>query len=123
MGYYSLLIPLVVVGLLALVLRWASSLDTDKAHRKDYGLLREVAKVPSVDGGAGGRGRSCATAGVQATTVPAEDGVGLRILVFPNREAAAIDVLLAEPPASGRAATSGGGPAVLRSERCPNAGA
>ncbi|HEY0448464.1 hypothetical protein [Actinophytocola sp.] len=97
MGYYTLLIPLVVLGVLALVLRWASSLDTDRAHRKDYGLLREVAKVPSSTAA-----RVVETqlrrAGVSATTVPAEDGVGLRILVFPNDEAAAIDVLLHQNP-------------------------
>jgi len=95
-GYYSLLIPLVVVGLLALVLRWASSLDTDKAHRKDYGLLREVAKVPSSTA-ARVVETQLRAAGVSATTVPAEDGIGLRILVFPNDEAAAIDVLLKNP--------------------------
>jgi hypothetical protein len=92
-GYYTLLIPLAAVALLALVLRWASSLDTDKAHRKDYGLLREVAKVPTSTAA-----RVVETqlrhAGVAATTVPAEDGDGLRILVFPADEAAAIDVLL-----------------------------
>jgi hypothetical protein len=92
-GYYTMLIPLVVIGLLALVLRWASSLDTDKAHRKDYGLLREVARVPSSTAA-----RVVETqlkrAGVSATTVPAEDGVGLRVLVFPTDEADAIDVLL-----------------------------
>ncbi len=42
-----LLVGLSVMALFAVVLRWASSLDTDKAHRKDYGLLREVAKVPT----------------------------------------------------------------------------
>ena len=93
MGYYTLLIPLLAVGLLALVLKWASSLDTDRAHRKDYGLLREVAKVPSSTAA-----RVVETqlkrAGVAATTVPAEDGNGLRILVFPTDEAAAIKVLL-----------------------------
>ena len=96
MGYYTLLIPLTAVGLLALVLRWASSLDTDKAHRKDYGLLREVAKVPSSTAA-----RVVETqlkrAGVSATTVPAEDGTGLRILVFPADEATAIDALLRNP--------------------------
>jgi hypothetical protein len=93
---FNILIPLVVIGLLALVLRWASSLDTDKAHRKDYGLLREVAKVPSSTAA-----RVVETqlrhAGVTATTVPAEDGIGLRIMVFPADEAAAIDALLKNP--------------------------
>jgi hypothetical protein len=95
-GYFTPLVPLTALGLLALVLRWASSLDTDRAHRKDYGLLREVAKVPSSTAA-----RVVETqlkrAGVSATTVPAEDGEGLRILVFPNDEAAAIDVLLKNP--------------------------
>lgn len=93
MGYYTLLIPLAAIGLLALVLRWASSLDTDKAHRKDYGLLREVAKVPSATA-ARVVETQLKSAGVSATTVPAEDGAGFRILVFPSDEAVAIDVLL-----------------------------
>ncbi|MPZ82943.1 MAG: hypothetical protein GEV28_22115 [Actinophytocola sp.] len=97
MGYYTLLILLVVLGLLALVLRWASSLDTDRAHRKDYGLLREVAKVPSSTAARVVESQ-LKEAGVAATTVPAEDGVGLRILVFPADEAAAIDVLLHQNP-------------------------
>jgi hypothetical protein len=95
-AYYALLIPLVAIGLLAVLLRWASSLDTDKAHRKDYGLLREVAKVPSSTA-ARVVETQLRAAGVSATTVPAEDGVGLRILVFPADEAAAIDVLLNNP--------------------------
>jgi hypothetical protein len=92
-GYYTLLIPLAVVGLLALVLKWASSLDTDRAHRKDYGLLREVAKVPSSTAARVVETR-LKQAGVAATTVPAEDGIGMRVLVFPADQAAAIDVLL-----------------------------
>jgi len=95
--FTTLLIPLVVLGLLALVLRWASSLDTDKAHRKDYGLLREVAKVPTSTA-ARVVEEQLKRAGVAATTVHAEDGEGLRILVFPNDEATAIDVLLHENP-------------------------
>jgi hypothetical protein len=92
-GYLTLFLPLLAVGLLALVLKWASSLDTDRAHRKDYGLLREVARVPSATAA-----REVETqlkrAGVAATTVPAEDGDGLRILVFPGDQATAISVLL-----------------------------
>lgn len=98
MGSYStLLIPLVAVGLLALVLRWASSLDTDKAHRKDYGLLREVARVPTSTA-ARVVEEQLRRAGVAATTVPTEDGDGLRILVFPTDAPLAIDVLLHENP-------------------------
>ena len=93
MGYYTLLIPLLAVGVLALVLKWASSLDTDRAHRKDYGLLREVAKVPSSTAARVVETR-LKQAGVAATTVPAEDGNGLRIMVFPTDEAIAIKVLL-----------------------------
>ena len=93
MPAYTLLVPLLAIGLLALVLRWASSLDTDKAHRKDYGLLREVAKVPSSTAARVVEQRLEA-AGVRATTVPAEDGNGMRILVFPNDEKTAIQTLL-----------------------------
>ncbi len=96
MGYYTLLLPLVVLGLLALVLRWALSLDTDKAHRKDYGLLREVARVPSSTAARVVESQ-LKRAGVAATTVPAEDGTGLRVLVFPADETTAIAVLLDNP--------------------------
>ena len=92
----TVLIPLVVVAILALVLRWALSLDTDKAHRKDYGLLREVAKVPSSTAARMVEERLSA-AGIRATTVPAEDGNGMRILVFPADEATAIQALLKLP--------------------------
>ena len=92
----TVLIPLVVVAILALVLRWALSLDTDKAHRKDYGLLREVAKVPSSTAARVVEERLSA-AGIRATTVPAEDGNGMRIMVFPADEATAIQALLRLP--------------------------
>lgn len=90
---YPLLITLAVIGLLALVLRWASSLDTDRAHRKDYGLLREVATVPSVTA-ARAVERRLAAAGVAATTVPAPDGEHLHILVFPADQRTAVTTLL-----------------------------
>lgn len=93
---YSLLIPFAVIGLFALVLRWASSLDTDKAHRKDYGLLREVAKVPTSTAARVVEER-LHRVGVRATTVPAEDGVGLRIMVFPGDQDVAIRTLLSDP--------------------------
>jgi hypothetical protein len=92
---YTLLVPLLAIGLLALVLRWASSLDTDKAHRKDYGLLREVARVPSSTAARVVEQR-LQSIGVRATTVPAEDGNGMRILVFPGDQHAAIQALLHE---------------------------
>jgi hypothetical protein len=93
MSVYTLLVPLLAMGCLALVLRWALSLDTDKAHRKDYGLLREVAKVPSATAARVVEQRLQA-AGVKATTVPSEDGEGMRILVFPADENTAIHTLL-----------------------------
>jgi len=93
---YSLLVPLIAVAILALVLRWASNLDTDRAHRKDYGLLREVAKVPSSTAARVVEERLSAV-GIRATTVPAEDGNGMRIMVFPNDEQTAIRTLLTLP--------------------------
>jgi hypothetical protein len=93
---YTLLVPLLAIAMLALVLRWASSLDTDKAHRKDYGLLCEVARVPSSTAARVVEER-LQEVGVRATTVPAEDGNGMRILVFPGDENTAIQALLSYP--------------------------
>jgi hypothetical protein len=90
---YTFLVPLAAIGVLALVLKWASSLDTDRAHHKDYGLLREVAKVPSTTAARVVEER-LHRAGVRATTVPAEDGDGLRIMVFPGDQDVAIRTLL-----------------------------
>jgi hypothetical protein len=92
---YALLVGLGVMGLFAAVLRWASGLDTDRAHRKDYGLLREVAMVPSSTAARVVEVR-LQNAGVRATTVPSPDGEGLRILVFPADQAVAIRTLLAD---------------------------
>ncbi len=88
---YLLLVALLVIGGLGLVLRWAFTSDGDR--RKDYGLLREIAKVPSPTAARFVEER-LQQAGVRATTVPAEDGEGLRILVFPADERAAIAALL-----------------------------
>lgn len=90
-----LLVGLCVMALFAVVLRWASSLDTDKAHRKDYGLLREVAKVPSSTAARVVEER-LQKAGVRATTVPDPEGEGMRILVFPSDREVAIRTLLAD---------------------------
>lgn len=90
-----ILLGLAVMALLAAILRWASSLDTDKAHRKDYGLLREVAKVPSTTAARVVEER-LQNVGVRATTVPDPEGNGLRILVFPNDQDIAIRTLLAD---------------------------
>jgi hypothetical protein len=91
----TLLVPLAVMALLALVLMWASSLDTDKAHRKDYGLLREVATVPSPRAARFVEERLQAV-GVPTTTVPSDDGERLRVLVFPADQAVAARTLLAD---------------------------
>jgi len=90
-----LLVGLSVMALFALVLRWASSLDTDKAHRKDYGLLREVARVPSSTAARVVEER-LQEAGVRATTVPDPEGNGMRVLVFPADHEVAIRTLLAD---------------------------
>ena len=92
---HTLLVPLAVMGLLAAVLWWASNLDTDKAHRKDYGLLREVATVPSTTAARFVEER-LQSAGVPATTVPSEDGERLRILVFPTDQDRAVRTLLGD---------------------------
>src|SRR6266536_865636 len=89
----TLLIGLTVMLMFALLLRWASSLDTDKAHAKDYGLLREVAKVPSTKAARVVEER-LQSVGVRATTVPDPEGNGLRVLVFPADQAEAIRTLL-----------------------------
>ncbi|OLR91232.1 hypothetical protein [Actinokineospora bangkokensis] len=86
---YLTLVALLVIGALGLVLRWSFASDT----RKDYGLLREIAKVPSRTAAQFVEER-LKQAGVRATTVPAEDGEGLRVMVFPGDERAAIKALL-----------------------------
>ena len=89
------IVGLAVMALFAVVLKWASALDTDKAHRKDYGLLREVAKVPSSTAARVVEER-LQKAGVRATTVPDPEGEGMRILVFPSDREVAIKTLLAD---------------------------
>lgn len=91
----TLLVPLVVMGVLALVLRWAFSSDTDQLRHKDYGLLREVAIVPSRRAARIVEER-LRRVGVRATTVPTDDGERLRIMVFPADEQLAIRTLLAD---------------------------
>ena len=99
----SLLLVRLLARVMALLVRgvlwWASSLDTDKAHRKDYGLLREVAKVPSRTAATSGARSACTSVGVRATTVPDPEGNGLRILVFPaDRADRRCATLLADEP-------------------------
>ncbi|MCT2585045.1 hypothetical protein [Actinophytocola gossypii] len=90
---YTLFVPLGVIGVLAVVLWWASNLDTDKAHRKEYGLLRSVATVPSATAARIVEER-LRSVGVPTTTVPAEDGEHWRVLVFPTDQDVAVRTLL-----------------------------
>ncbi|GAA4416132.1 hypothetical protein ACFQV2_30770 [Actinokineospora soli] len=89
-GPYLTLIALLVVGLLGLVLRWSFA-----GERRDYGMLREVAKVPSQRAAAVVTSRLRAE-GIRVTTVRSPDGESLRIMVFPADERRAIDALLEE---------------------------
>ncbi|CRK59120.1 hypothetical protein [Alloactinosynnema sp. L-07] len=92
---YLILVALLVVGLIGGIIRWGLGPDSDR--RKDYGLLREVAKVPSSDA-ARLVEQELQDAGIRATTVPADDGAGFRVLVFPVDERMAIDTLLRKHP-------------------------
>ncbi|MGW5051962.1 hypothetical protein [Actinokineospora sp. NPDC004072] len=78
---------------MGLVLRWAMAGD----RKRDYGMLREVAKVPSRRA-AEVVSERLREVGVRATTVPSPDGESLRILVFPADERRAIDTLLDDAP-------------------------
>ena len=83
------LVALLVIGLLGLALRWAFAVERDR----DYGMLREVAKVPSQRAAEVVTGR-LREVGVRVTTVRSPDGESLRIMVFPADERRAIDALL-----------------------------
>ncbi|MBC6449013.1 hypothetical protein [Actinokineospora xionganensis] len=88
---FLILVAIAVIGLIGLVLRWGMASDADR--RKDYGLLREVAKVRSVEA-ARFVELELQKAGVRATTVPSEDGETYQVLVFPADEQLAIQTLL-----------------------------
>ena len=93
---WGILIALVVVGFLMLVLRWGLSDYTALERRKkDYGLLTEVAVVPT-QRAADVVSDQLKRHGVKATAVPDPDGERLRILVFPGDEQTAVKALLEE---------------------------
>ncbi|WP_229787559.1 MULTISPECIES: hypothetical protein [Actinokineospora] len=92
-GPYLTLVSLLVIGLLGLVLRWAFAGD----RNRDYGMLREVAKVPS-QRAAEVVSERLRLAGVRTTTVPSPDGESLSIMVFPADEHRAITTLLDDTP-------------------------
>jgi hypothetical protein len=98
---WLLVLPMFI--LLIGLLRWAFGDDRaigpagDETGEADgdgsgYGLLREVASTPTSSAAAALRDR-LRTEGVRATTAPAEEGAGCRVLVFPDDEAAARLVL------------------------------
>jgi hypothetical protein len=94
---WDLLLALIAMTQIGLVLRMVFA---DKRRgRREYGLLREIATAS---------GQQAAVAvtkrlrenGVRVTTVPAEDGTGVRIMVFPADEHRAVTLLLEDgwPP-------------------------
>ena len=78
------LVALAVIGVLALVLRWAygSSLAPRSTPQKagDFGLLREVALVETQDG-ANALRALLSDAGIRSTSAKVP-GAGTRVLVF-----------------------------------------
>jgi hypothetical protein len=93
---WGALLAMLVVGLLMLVLRWGLSEYTAlEKRRKDYGLLTEVAVVPTKRA-ADVVSDQLKRHGVKATAVPDTDGERLRILVFPADEQTAVRALLDE---------------------------
>jgi hypothetical protein len=87
-GPYLIVVALVVIGVLGLVLRWAFGGES----KRDYGVLKEVARVPSQ------RAADVVVTrlrgeGIRVTTVRSVDG-SLGILVFPADERRAVAVLL-----------------------------
>ncbi|MFC5286297.1 hypothetical protein ACFPM7_04480 [Actinokineospora guangxiensis] len=90
-GPYLMVVSLLVIGVLGLVLKWAFATD----QKRDYGVLREIARVPSQ------RAADVVVArlryeGIRVTTVRSMDGESLRIMVFPVDEHRAVAILLEE---------------------------
>jgi hypothetical protein len=88
-GPYLMVVALAVIGVLGLVLRWAFATE----GKRDYGVLKEVARVPSQ------RAADVVVSrlrdeGIRVTTVRSVDG-SLGIMVFPADERRAVAVLLA----------------------------
>jgi hypothetical protein len=93
------LILIAMIILLSGVLRWFFGSDTGRradrklAKARDYGLLAEVATAPSEQAAKFVQDQLRRN-GIRATTAPADDGVHLRVLVFPADARAAADLLL-----------------------------
>jgi len=95
--YGPLLALLLLLFVLVGLLRWTYGMQND--HRAperdpdgDYGLLREVAVVPTAEAAAVLR-RRLAAEGIRATVNPAGVNPGYRILVFVQDEVDALLVL------------------------------
>jgi hypothetical protein len=91
---------LVVVFLLAAMLRWVFGAQTSRIDRKlakarDYGLLREVATVPSKQAAEFVQDR-LRRRGIRSTVAPSDHDDRLRVLVFPADARAAADALLSD---------------------------
>lgn len=94
----ELLILSAVIILLSGILRRFFGSETPRAERKlakarDYGLLSEVATVPSEQAATFVR-ELLRRNGIRATTAPDDDGVTQHVLVFPADARAAADLLL-----------------------------
>ncbi|HWE91336.1 MAG TPA: hypothetical protein VG317_17880 [Pseudonocardiaceae bacterium] len=92
---------IVVIFLLAAVLRWVFGAQTSRIDRKlakarDYGLLREVATVPSQQAARFVQDR-LRERGIRSTVAPSEQDDRLRVLVFPADASAAAAALLSDP--------------------------
>lgn len=92
---------IVVVFLLAAMLRWVfgaqtSHIDRKLAKARDYGLLREVATVPSKQAAEFVQER-LRQRGIRSTVAPSDRDDRLQVLVFPADARAAADALLSDP--------------------------
>jgi hypothetical protein len=75
----------------------AERVERKLARARDYGLLSEVATVPSEQAAAFVR-EMLRSNGIRATTAPDDDGATQHVLVFPADARAAADVLLRDQP-------------------------
>jgi hypothetical protein len=96
----ALLILLCVLAAFAGLLRWSYGSDTARPRRRraktgDFGLLREIAIVPSHQAAQFVQDQLRRN-GIRSTTAPTDDRTGQRILVFPADVDAATAALLHE---------------------------
>lgn len=94
----ALLILMCVLAAFAGLLRWSYGSDTARPRRRkskagNFGLLREIAIVPSHQAAQFVRDQLRRN-GIRSTTAPTDDRTGQRILVFPADVDAATAALL-----------------------------